>query len=951
MVFRQGFHGGLRNHSRTTDSLNIEGACLRHLSNKKLKTVVAPKKGKTAAAISRRASKEAHNAWLTRLQIYERAAETGLLGLMAALLILAPYFRGLYFPTDQLVAFVVVGVLFALRWMLKLLRDDARFLIEPLDYLALALVACYVLSGFVAVNAQSAVISTLMRLMEFMVFWLAASLVTNVRRLRLLILAIGISAALWSLVGVLAAAGISHFPGAFAGSRINSVFQYPDAAAAYFLLGLFGLLGLWVEDTRSPWRLVYSFLAGVIAAAFLLTYSRGAWLIAPFAAALFLIALPKGSRLHGLLLGLATLIGAGVGVGIFVKSLGGHPGLVAGSDLLAGAVALGLGLLVDRFMSMESRQRQASGLIFVLLVSFAIGAYAVHKAEQPLTLVGLKTGPETRLLVAGALHAGKTDTLRFTVAGSGPKGDAFDVQAIGVSSRGDQTTLLNLQGSASSTPTVHRGLIVPTRLTKGLLLQIGAGAAGSQVTFDHISVNGQPISMALVKILPASIYDRAIAINPDQLSVWERGIFYGDALKMIGQRPLLGWGGGGWAAAYLGFQSFGYFTTQVHDAYLQTFVDAGALGFAVLAAFLVFFLMFWYRTARRLDPKERSLLAGAATGAMALAAHAAIDFDLSLIAIAVTLFAVIGALRGLYGRPLAREDAAFILTSKASAKSLFGAAAMLAALGVSIYAGILQQGLTKGQVAASLLAKNNAAAALPIYQQAVADDPLGGSLWIDIGQIQAASGVTSKNPTLVQQGINDMQKGMALDRRNPRLAATVGAFLYDHGYTGPGLADLRRSVQLQPYSTSAYQDLAQGYELLANADLNKGDVQAAQVEAKQVLKVAQAEAAMAKRVPSNLPTNLLMPPATAPLEYEVGQAQALLGEDRAAEASLQSALSLPDGTAQITGNVPLWQAAIAQATGSPSLIQEYPVPKAPAGAQSEVAALVKSLKQITAHGG
>ena len=64
--------------------------------------------------------------------------------------------------------------------------------------------------------------------------------------------------------------------------------------------------------------------------------------------------------------------------------------------------------------------------------------------------------------------------------------------------------------------------------------------------------------------------------------------FYRDALKMAWQRPLFGWGGGGWAAHYFAYQSFTYYTKFPHSFYLNTLIESGILGLSVLLILLFY---------------------------------------------------------------------------------------------------------------------------------------------------------------------------------------------------------------------------------------------------------------------------------------------------------------------------------------------------------------------------
>ena len=135
----------------------------------------------------------------------------------------------------------------------------------------------------------------------------------------------------------------------------------------------------------------------------------------------------------------------------------------------------------------------------------------------------------------------------------------------------------------------------------------------------------------------------------------ERFHFYGDAIEMILARPLLGWGGGGWQEAYRAFQDYLYNSTQVHGYYFQVGVETGLVGLALIAGIWAAFLL----TAHRLyhgagrDDGRRLLVWVMTVAALSVGIHSAVDFNLSLSALALVLFAIFGMVVGL---ALPQED-------------------------------------------------------------------------------------------------------------------------------------------------------------------------------------------------------------------------------------------------------------------------------------------------------
>lgn len=147
-------------------------------------------------------------------------------------------------------------------------------------------------------------------------------------------------------------------------------------------------------------------------------------------------------------------------------------------------------------------------------------------------------------------------------------------------------------------------------------------------------------------------------IDRKDFSYVSRSDFMRWGFEIVKDYPLLGTGAGGWNALYHQYQDTLYWTREVHNHFMQVWVEAGTIG---LLAFISIWLMgAWavlkrYR-ARRTAVKEQQdveartdqwiLTWGTAVAALSLGFHAAFDFDLSMPAIAIllwTLFALLNS--------------------------------------------------------------------------------------------------------------------------------------------------------------------------------------------------------------------------------------------------------------------------------------------------------------------
>ncbi|WP_028595308.1 O-antigen ligase family protein [Paenibacillus assamensis] len=145
-------------------------------------------------------------------------------------------------------------------------------------------------------------------------------------------------------------------------------------------------------------------------------------------------------------------------------------------------------------------------------------------------------------------------------------------------------------------------------------------------------------------ILPEDIRNRLESINFTQNSVLERGTFYTDALKVISDYPIIGAGGGGWAALYEQYQNNPYVSRQAHNFFLQYIIETGILGFAFLSIFLVYILYHYIRSYIRADDEKRDEHFIYFIIALSILVHSILDFNMSYVYIGILVFIGLGGM-------------------------------------------------------------------------------------------------------------------------------------------------------------------------------------------------------------------------------------------------------------------------------------------------------------------
>ncbi|MGI6628930.1 MAG: O-antigen ligase family protein, partial [Bacillota bacterium] len=150
-----------------------------------------------------------------------------------------------------------------------------------------------------------------------------------------------------------------------------------------------------------------------------------------------------------------------------------------------------------------------------------------------------------------------------------------------------------------------------------------------------------------LKLIPSHLITSFRHISLEERNVQERFVFWQDALKIVRDYPVFGLGGGAFEETYRRYQSYYYSSTQTHNHYVQMWAEVGTVGLFIFLALWVCYIWTVYKLWWRQKDGETKLLVWSMFGTAAmLGLHAFLDFDLSLSAITMVLFAMFGLTRG-----------------------------------------------------------------------------------------------------------------------------------------------------------------------------------------------------------------------------------------------------------------------------------------------------------------
>ncbi|RSL29760.1 hypothetical protein D7Z54_29450 [Salibacterium salarium] len=139
----------------------------------------------------------------------------------------------------------------------------------------------------------------------------------------------------------------------------------------------------------------------------------------------------------------------------------------------------------------------------------------------------------------------------------------------------------------------------------------------------------------IYNILPESVQNRINNIGYETIFEDGRFTFFFDALDMVKDAPIIGWGGDGWSILYHGYQTEPYISNKVHSVLLEQLLNIGLLGFIVWLGVFVLFAVLGIKAFKQ---SEDPMVPAGLIALLMLLGHGAIDFDFSFASVWLLFF-------------------------------------------------------------------------------------------------------------------------------------------------------------------------------------------------------------------------------------------------------------------------------------------------------------------------
>ena len=834
----------------------------------------------------------------------ERVTLVLMLTTVALLLFVGPFYRGLFFTRELLFAQAVIFGLLIFWGCFRHFRKDDRLIGNPLDLCLAVLLLAYAVSFFVAVNKREA-LEELLKIAAYIVIYLVVADIcrhwfAKVRNINQdqedtggrpeappgvnLMLHLTMAAAMVVTIASLGvASGNWDFIGAYAGNRIASPMGYANTAAAYLMAAYFLTLGL--APLAAKWlKVLYIAPATLMLMTTILTFSRGAWLLLLPLALLLVLAAAPGEKLRSffyLLVTFVVAIPAALMVDPIFRST--EPGRAWLVIITAVIVAMIMGALVELYLGQSRKLRfvmagagvvvAVTVIIIIVVIPVLAPLHLERSAEEPAQVQSIEQVIEN-------IEAGETYKLLLEVnaeqdllPGAEQPEYVWGISVLGGVPGYRNVTLIDHQGGVTDgweeKTFIFQTSEEMTRLEVHFYNQYPGTSAAARSVILSTGEQEQTLRFTLNRILPQRFYDRIFSFNLNQ-NVDRRFDYFRDALKIIRDYPILGTGGGGWAALYQGYQEQAYFSKEVHNHYLQVWIEAGIFGFLAFLGIWISFAVIFIRNCikAKASPRVWQLWTASFMPVAALGAHSVIDWNFSMAAVGIFLFALLGTGRSMdnihWFQRLQKKN-----SDSGSSGLLVGITGVVVGLFLLVYTLILNSGYYCTWRSQVFIEQGNLKQAVIEMEKAVRRDPLRAENYHNLNVIYNEQARISQMPGDMQTIISLAQRAYELEPLNPRYIYRYGELFLTYVDVEMGLGYIDQMINLRPFAVTTYLQSGWARLRLAEYYMSEGNPREAESYLTEILDI---EIVMQERYGDNYP-----------LAYVLGRTHYLLQDFKKAE--------------------------------------------------------------------
>lgn len=761
--------------------------------------------------------------------------------LISVFLIVMPFFRGLYFRENYIPSIIYISGVFTLYMLYKLTKKDYKFINSDLDIAVLMLPVVYLISFFFSVNAKDAIDMVLKYIGYFMMYKLAADLGSNEKINKMILDIILTSIFIVAITGILSLSGYLNLSGVAIGNRLFGLYQYTNATATVLGAGFILGLGAISNNHKLVNVVLYQLALVTILLAFIITISRGAYIILAFIVLVYLMIVESNVKINAFISIFISIIPLPFVINGFYKQQSNLLGLYIISIIVSCTMQ---GLYsrhirhkvfgVKKLNQLKSNILIVAGLIlflFVLLYKTPIEVKLDGKGDLSYKVT--------------EIEAKKDYTLEFEYKGSKSTEESYGIIINGFGESKATEKIYSEFGTPDSNFKKKSINFSTTENTEYIYITFYNRDDSNNIIYKNVKIieNDKVIkTLNKYKFIPDRIARRFGGFMSGEGADDSRIIFAKDGLKLLKDYFILGAGGGAWQNLYYRYQSYTYNTKEAHNFYIQILTETGIIGGIIIAAIIFLIIKRFYRAAFiEKNQYEIALL----LSIFMILGHAVLDFELSLSAPAFLLWAFIGL-------TFSYRDNEKDINSNYN-KYIVYAALMCSC--ITIYtSSTIYLGMSKGN-AASKLMKQGVTGADRLYLQAMKLDKYNSDYKIDYAQLIASRYEKTKDAgdlALVQTLVEDVLK---YEPYNYKYTNVIISLLFRTGDMDKAVEIANNSVVYLPMQPEAYMMKVQVNYEIANYFFKKSQHELAIpyldniLETEEQIKVAEGSAIKPFEIP------------------------------------------------------------------------------------------------------
>ncbi len=751
--------------------------------------------------------------------------------LISILIIGAPLFQGLFFEREILISNIVAFGIFVLFLFNKNHKKEKLTMFNsPYDYIGLLFIVAYLLPivTFQWANLREAIDILIRYTVYYSIYLMIKDMVQIEKYKEYFAKVLILGSLIVAFIAVLGAAGYVTLDDVIMGNRLASTFQYPNTLAALMMAMFFLTTGAIHRSEKYIEKIVYGASGFVMLFTFIFTYSRAAWLLFPIFALLYLVFIPNKERISSILYFITALIPNVLVLQPFTSQLA-LDTETKPKALIVFIIGVGVfkllysGVIFVEAKLVNKHYKLIYGFLGAIVIGAGIFSYMAFNITQPLVFNNMNVAEnhtnQIQRTVSG-LESSTEYTLNLDVeAVSESENEGhwpYRVRIYSANEAGERELIEEVLGEVQSNGSVE---IPFTTLedSKNISIYFTNIYPKTKAVFIQANITNQNAEVLeniklSYKYLPESLVSRFNSIDLSENNAATRLTYYKDSLSILKAKPIFGGGGGTWEALYQKYQSRPYNSTEAHNYFIQTMVETGIIGIAVLGPLIGAFTVHLLKAWKRKDTLTVSVM----FSILALLGHSGLDFNFSFHSIPMIFWALIAMLEYSSFEDVKLNIKKIDFKGKSSSPVLVSLVGVpLLVFSISLYS-------------ANAIATSNTETIneIPIeesidkMEKAVMLDPFHPNIRVDLAKMQMTQGIENGDVDLIKKAENNFNKAEKYTPNLPVVLQENASYYISLGEFEQAFKYLDKLVESAPLKQYPYATKVNAYNAVAEHYIN-----------------------------------------------------------------------------------------------------------------------------------